>query len=82
MSSSDTEQLLDPAYAEDGLVAASDTSDDVEASGFSRKLARWVARGGLAILDQGLISGSNFAISIALAGQAEQQRARSVAGSR
>jgi O-antigen/teichoic acid export membrane protein len=67
MSSSDTEQLLDPAYAEDALVAASDTSDDVEASGFSRKLARWVAKGGLAILDQGLISGSNFAISIALA---------------
>lgn len=67
MSSSDTEQLLDPAYVEDSVVVASDTTDDVEAGGFSRKLARWVAKGGLAILDQGLISGSNFAISIALA---------------
>lgn len=67
MSSSDTEQLLDPAYVEDAVVVASDTGDDVEAGGVSRKLARWVAKGGLAILDQGLISGSNFAISIALA---------------
>jgi O-antigen/teichoic acid export membrane protein len=67
MSSSDTEQLLDPAYVEDSVVVAPDVTADVEAEGFSRKLTRWVAKGGLAILDQGLISGSNFAISIALA---------------
>jgi hypothetical protein len=67
MSSSETEQLLDPAYVDDAVIVAPDAGDDVEGGGFSRKLARWVAKGGLAILDQGLISGSNFAISIALA---------------
>lgn len=67
MSSSDTEQLLDPAYVEDAVIAAADLTDEVEAGGFSRKVTRWIAKGGLAILDQGLISGSNFAISIALA---------------
>jgi O-antigen/teichoic acid export membrane protein len=67
MSSSDTEQLLDPAYVDDAVLVASGTTEDVETGGFSRKLGRWVAKGGLAILDQGLISGSNFAISIALA---------------
>jgi O-antigen/teichoic acid export membrane protein len=67
MSSSETEQLLDPAYVDDTVIVAPDAGDDVEGGGFSRKLARWVAKGGLAILDQGLISGSNFAISIALA---------------
>jgi O-antigen/teichoic acid export membrane protein len=34
---------------------------------FVGKIARWVSKGGLAILDQGLISGSNFMISILLA---------------
>jgi hypothetical protein len=68
MSSSDTEQLLDPAYVEDAVVAASsDQGEEVESGGFSRKLARWVTKGGLAILDQGLISGSNFLIGILLA---------------
>ena len=33
----------------------------------SRKVGRWVTKGGLAILDQGLISGSNFLIGILLA---------------
>jgi O-antigen/teichoic acid export membrane protein len=36
-------------------------------SSFLGKVARWVSKGGLAILDQGLISGSNFMISILLA---------------
>jgi len=68
MNSSDTEQLLDPAYVEDAAaVAQSDAGDGVEPGGFARKLARWTTKGGLAILDQGLISGSNFAISIVLA---------------
>jgi O-antigen/teichoic acid export membrane protein len=35
--------------------------------GFVQNLARWLSKGGLAILDQGLISGSNFIISILLA---------------
>ena len=33
----------------------------------SQKLLRWIKKSGLAILDQGLISGSNFVISILLA---------------
>ena len=66
MSSSDTEQLLDPAYVEDTVVVAT-ADDEVDAGGFSGKLARWVTKGGLAILDQGLISGSNFLIGILLA---------------
>ena len=66
MSSSDTEQLLDPAYAEDTVVIAPDVTADVEAGGFSHTLTRWVAKGGLAILDQALISGSNFLIGILL----------------
>ena len=38
------------------------------APGVSRKtVIRWVGKGGLAVLDQGLISGSNFVISILLA---------------
>ena len=32
-----------------------------------QKLVRWTSKGGLAILDQALISGSNFIISIMLA---------------
>ena len=68
MSSSDTEQLLDPAYVEDAAVAAqAEAGEQVESGGLARKLARWVTKGGLAILDQGLISGSNFLIGILLA---------------
>jgi O-antigen/teichoic acid export membrane protein len=67
MSSSDTEQLLDPAGVEDAVVAASsDAGEEIERGGFTRKLARWTTKGGLAILDQGLISGSNFVITILL----------------
>jgi O-antigen/teichoic acid export membrane protein len=39
----------------------------MERGGGVRKLARWGTKGGLAILDQGLISGSNFLIGILLA---------------
>ncbi len=66
MSAPETEQLLDPDYVEDVVVAAP-PNDDVDAGGFSRRLGRWVAKGGLAIVDQGLISGSNFLIGILLA---------------
>ena len=47
-------------------VAVGQPSD--AAPGVSRKtVIRWVGKGGLAVLDQGLISGSNFVISILLA---------------
>ena len=47
-------------------VAAVEPAD--AAPGTSRKtVIRWVGKGGLAVLDQGLISGSNFVISILLA---------------
>src|ERR1700736_6849789 len=68
MSSSETEQLLDPTYVEESVVTASTgAAEDADQGGFSRKLTRWVTKGGLAILDQGLISGSNFLIGILLA---------------
>ncbi len=38
-----------------------------DTSALRKKLVRWVSKGGLAILDQGLISGSNFVISVLLA---------------
>jgi O-antigen/teichoic acid export membrane protein len=59
MSAPGTEQVLDPV--ERGDAAATQNG------GVTRKLARWATKGGLAILDQGLISGSNFLISILLA---------------
>ncbi len=40
---------------------------DVLAGTLAQKLFRWTTKSGLAILDQGLISGSNFAASILLA---------------
>jgi O-antigen/teichoic acid export membrane protein len=60
MSASETEQVLDPVEVTDAVADGGD-------AGFTRKIARWTAKGGLAILDQGLISGSNFLISILLA---------------
>jgi len=52
MSSSDTEQLLDPAYVEDAVVTGLRQTrvkkSRVAAS--PGKLARWVTKGGLAIL--------------------------------
>src|SRR5580658_4647518 len=68
MSSPDAEQLLDPAYVEDAAVTPqSDAGEEGEPGGRARKLARWTTKGGLAILDQGLISGSNFLIGFSLA---------------
>ena len=66
MSSSDTQQVLDPSLLEGAEVAESVT-DGGETGSRSRKVGRWVTKGGLAILDQGLISGSNFLIGILLA---------------
>jgi len=43
------------------------TVKQLETGSFFGRLARWVSKGGLAILDQGLISGSNFLVSILLA---------------
>ncbi|HEV2397360.1 MAG TPA: hypothetical protein VGS27_10505 [Candidatus Sulfotelmatobacter sp.] len=60
MKSSNTEQLLDP-------IELPSPTPDVDRGGVAQKLARWTAKGGLAILDQGLISGSNFLIGILLA---------------
>src|SRR5579862_165665 len=41
--------------------------ENIDAGSFTNRLVRWVSKGGLAILDQGLISGSNFLVSILLA---------------
>jgi len=60
MHSSNTEQLLDPVEESIPLV-------DVDSGSRPAKLVRWATKGGLAILDQGLISGSNFLIGILLA---------------
>ena len=68
MSSSDTEQLLDPDFVEDAsVIVPVEESDGVRGGRTSSALTRWVTKGGLAILDQGLISGSNFLIAILLA---------------
>ena len=64
MSSSNTEQLLDPV---EETVSVPDQIVDVDRGGLAKKLTRWATKGGLAILDQGLISGSNFLIGILLA---------------
>ena len=39
----------------------------IDSGSFMIRVIRWVSKGGLAILDQGLISGSNFMVSILLA---------------
>src|SRR5579862_1359975 len=41
--------------------------ENIDAGSFFSRLVRWISKGGLAILDQGLISGSNFLVSILLA---------------
>jgi O-antigen/teichoic acid export membrane protein len=66
MSSSNTEELLDPELSSEVLGEIDSVvgkSDD----GRKSKFARWITKGGLAIIDQGLISGSNFLIGILLA---------------
>jgi O-antigen/teichoic acid export membrane protein len=65
MSSSNTEELLDPEVCCDAGEAAA-PSDGAHGAGRG-KFARWITKGGLAIIDQGLISGSNFLIGILLA---------------
>ena len=68
MSSSNTEQVLDPAYVAAARDSeAADTGDSLDKGPLSKKAARWATKGGFAILDQGLISGSNFLIGILLA---------------
>ncbi len=42
------------------------TVEELETGSFFGRLVRWVSKGGLAIADQGLISGSNFLVSILL----------------
>ncbi len=67
MSSSNTEELLNPELCGEGVAVAELEASEAMARGFSGKFAHWVTRGGLAILDQGLISGSNFLVSLLLA---------------
>jgi O-antigen/teichoic acid export membrane protein len=66
MSSSHTEELLDPELSVE-VVGESDNEARNFAAGRKSKFARWITKGGLAIIDQGLISGSNFLIGILLA---------------
>jgi O-antigen/teichoic acid export membrane protein len=67
MSSPNTEELLDPELCSDGVAGLDDERGTPESGRFSSKFARWITKGGLAIVDQGLISGSNFLIGILLA---------------
>jgi O-antigen/teichoic acid export membrane protein len=58
----------DISAVEAGLPGNEVPSERRESAGFSMQNgARWAGKGGLAILDQGLISGSNFIVSILLA---------------
>src|ERR1700691_3728197 len=67
MTSPNTEELIDPEICSDAI-AGLDVEPAKPVTGrFSGKFARWITKGGLAILDQGLISGSNFLIGILLA---------------
>ena len=68
MGPSNTESLLDQECAADAKpTAAPETGAEIDRGSLSSKLGRWVAKGGLAIVDQGLVSGSNFLIGILLA---------------
>jgi O-antigen/teichoic acid export membrane protein len=64
MNSSNAEELLDPTFS--GGPSAGESG---AVGGLPKvpQVGRWAAKGGLAILDQGLISGSNFLIGILLA---------------
>ena len=64
MSLSQTEELLDAELANAAGAVLAETESATPPGG---RLARWVTKGGLAILDQGLISGSNFLVSLLLA---------------
>jgi O-antigen/teichoic acid export membrane protein len=65
MSSPDTEQLLDQEFATEANAAGG--VSEIDRGSLASKLGRWATKGGLAILDQGLISSSNFLIGILLA---------------
>jgi O-antigen/teichoic acid export membrane protein len=65
MTSSNASELLEPEIAAESATGVEPAAEN--AASKSGKAGRWIAKGGLAILDQGLISGSNFAISILLA---------------
>ncbi len=66
MSSANTEELLDPQLSTEAVAETSGERADLM-TGRRGKFARWITKGGLAIIDQGLISGSNFLIGILLA---------------
>jgi len=57
---------MDPDLVEESAATGPDATDGTE-RGSAATVGRWVTKGGFAILDQGLISGSNFLISILLA---------------
>jgi O-antigen/teichoic acid export membrane protein len=57
---------MDPDLVEESAATGPDATDGAE-RGSAATVGRWVTKGGFAILDQGLISGSNFLISILLA---------------
>ena len=68
MLSQQTEQpVLDPRVAETTARSTDVRRMEDASQPAERKVLRWLNRGGLAILDQGLISGSNFLVSILLA---------------
>src|SRR5579863_3622349 len=68
MSSPNTQELFDSECGDGaGFAALNGGRGKTENSRFSGRFARWITKGGLAIVDQGLISGSNFLIGILLA---------------
>src|SRR5580700_11154499 len=67
MTSPKTEELIDPEICSDAIAGLDVESAKPVTGRFSGKFARWITKGGLAIVDQGLISGSNFLIGILLA---------------
>src|SRR5580698_4063204 len=67
MTSPNTEELVEPELSGENPGVVLDVEAGRPAGRSSGKFARWITKGGLAILDQGLISGSNFLIGILLA---------------
>ena len=49
------------------VVIGGESTESAQPGALRMKAIRWVGKGGLAVLDQGLISGSNFVISVLLA---------------
>src|SRR6204780_3870303 len=67
MTSPNTEELIDPEICSDAIPGLDVAPAKPVTGRFSGKFARWITKGGLAIVDQGLISGSNFLLGILLA---------------